>query len=302
MNDLIPSPCAICGTHTEAEVLYPANFSPDHLNPEIFSARRLPDRIHYQMVRCKTCGLVRSDPVAPPELLAKLYKESTFTYTSEVESLKDTYGRYLASLDDFGAKHGAVLDVGCGNGFFLERAREIGYAEVWGVEPSGDAIEQAPKSLTGRIKQGIFEPGLFPPESLDVVCFFQVFDHFPQPGAALDTALEVLKPGGLVLAINHNIEALQARLLGHRSPIVDIEHTYLYSKNTQSRIFKDHGFEVLSAFDVKNDYPIHYWLQLFPLPDVLKRPLIGLARGLKFGYVRVALKAGNIGIIARKPL
>lgn len=253
------------------------------------------------MARCQECGLVRSDPVASPEVLARLYRESAFTYTSEVESLKETYGRYLASLDAFGAVRGSVLDVGCGNGFFLEQAQALGYRDVWGVEPSTDAIAQAPASLQGRIKLGLFEAGLFEADTFDVICFFQVFDHFPDPAAVLQEAYHILKPNGLILAINHNIEALQARLLGQRSPIVDIEHTYLYSKATQSRLFESCGLEVVSAFDVVNVYPLHYWMQLFPLPKSIKKPAISLSQHLKFGHWRLALKAGNIGIIGRKP-
>jgi hypothetical protein len=71
--------CAICGSAENARELYPANFDVQALNPEVFSARRLPDRIHYRLVTCNTCGLVRSDPIADPALLAQLYHDSTFT-------------------------------------------------------------------------------------------------------------------------------------------------------------------------------------------------------------------------------
>jgi SAM-dependent methyltransferase len=298
---LMPSPCAICGDHTAADLLYPANFDAAHLNADIFSARRLPDRIHYQMLRCKTCGLVRSDPIARHDLIENLYNASRFTYTTEVESLKTTYGRYLKSLDDYGVAHERLLDVGCGNGFFLETARELGYQDCWGVEPSVDAVAKAPDWLDGKIKQDIFRAGLFEENQFSVICFFQVFDHFPDPAAVLDEAYRILAPNGLVLAINHDIEALQARLLGSRSPIVDIEHTYLYSKTTQSRIFREHGFEVVSSFDVVNKYPLHYWLQLFPIPAGLKRFGIGLSKTLKFGNIPLAMRVGNQGLIARKP-
>ena len=112
--------CAICGTEGNARELYPANFDLQALNPAVFSARRLPDRVHYRLMKCNACGLVRSDPVAPPELLAQLYHQSTFTYTDEVADLKRTYGRYLARLDSCGARKDALLEIGCGNGFFLQ--------------------------------------------------------------------------------------------------------------------------------------------------------------------------------------
>jgi tetratricopeptide (TPR) repeat protein len=72
--------CAICRTEGNASELYPANFDLQALKPAVFSARRLPDRVHYRLVKCNTCGLGRSDPIAQytdalrlePELAAAL--------------------------------------------------------------------------------------------------------------------------------------------------------------------------------------------------------------------------------------
>src|SRR4051812_11335017 len=107
--------CAICNTEGNTTELYPANFDLQAFNPSVFSARRLPDRIHYRMVKCNACGLVRSDPVAHSAILAELYTLSTFDYDDEIASLKSTYGRYLAKLVDFGVQKGSLLEIGCGN-------------------------------------------------------------------------------------------------------------------------------------------------------------------------------------------
>src|SRR5260221_2621171 len=101
--------CAICGTEGNAAELYPANFDFEALNPTVFSARRLPDRIHYRLVKCRACGLVRSDPIASPELLAQLYAQSAFSYGDEVADLRFTYGRYFAELERYGARKEALL-------------------------------------------------------------------------------------------------------------------------------------------------------------------------------------------------
>ena len=77
---LNPTTCAICGSLDNANELYPANFSPLDFNPGIFSARRIPDKIHYRIVRCQKCGLVRSDPIIDLETLTDLYTQSIQTY------------------------------------------------------------------------------------------------------------------------------------------------------------------------------------------------------------------------------
>src|SRR5207248_2471865 len=103
-------------------------------------ARRLPDGIRYRIAKCRTCGLVRSDPVVAPEVLARLYVQSTFDYGDEVANLTRTYGRYLAKLASYGVRKGALLEIGCGNGFFLVEALARGYTTVRGCEPSAAAV------------------------------------------------------------------------------------------------------------------------------------------------------------------
>jgi len=68
--------CAICKSDKNYRILYKKNFKLSDLNINTFSARRLPDKIHYQMVKCDRCGLVRSTPVIDIKYLSQLYKKS----------------------------------------------------------------------------------------------------------------------------------------------------------------------------------------------------------------------------------
>lgn len=293
--------CAICHTEANATELYPANFDFEAFNPAVFSARRLPDRIHYRLAQCATCGLVRSDPIADDATLAELYAQSSFDYGAEVASLRRTYGRYLAKLDNYGVCKGALLEIGCGNGFFLEAALRQGYRRVQGVEPSGEAIGKANPRVRPHIVRDLMRPGLFEPEQFDVVCLFQVFDHIPDPGALLDECWQVLKPGGLLLCLNHNIEALSARLLGERSPIIDLEHTYLYSPATMRRLVELHGLGVKYVGPVFNNYPLHYLTRLLPLPARIKLPLLDWLQRVPMGRrVRLSVPLGNLYLVAQK--
>jgi SAM-dependent methyltransferase len=296
-----PTRCAICGREGDAAERWAATFDPEAFSARVFSARRLPDRVHYRMVTCNTCGLVRSDPVAGEELLAELYASSSFDYGSEVASIQATYGRALGQLEERSPRRAALLEIGCGNGFFLQQARRQGWSEVRGVEPSADAVAKAPPELDGAIVRDVMRAGLFAPESFDAVCMFQVLDHIPNPVEVLEECLAVLRPGGHVLALNHNVGAWSARLLGERSPIVDIEHTYLYSPATMRRLFTKAGFRDPRVHSVRNTYSVAYLAQLVPLPAGLKSRLLGTLRGSSAGRLRVTVPLGNLCLIARKP-
>lgn len=298
---LHPTRCPICDVDDGATQLYPANFDLAAFNPAVYSARRLPDRVHYRIVKCNTCGLVRSDPVADPEALAKLYAQSSFDYAQEVEDLKLTYGRYLDRLERFDVHKGSLLEIGCGNGFFLEEAMKRGYASVAGVEPGKAVVEQARADIRPNIVCDILRPGLFEPGRFDTIAVFQTFDHISEPGPLLDECFRLLKPGGLVLCFNHNIEAWSAKLLGERSPIVDIEHTYLYSPKTISRLFEKHAFKTLETGSARNTYHLYYLTRLLPLPKALKRLKLAFLKATRIGNLRLTVPLGNLYIIARKP-
>ncbi len=292
--------CAICGCAGHATELYPASFDFQSLTPAVFSARRLPDRVHYRMVKCDGCGLVRSDPIADPAVLETLYQQSAFTYGAEVANLKRTYGRYLAKLDSFGVRKDTLLEIGCGNGFFLEQALAHGYRAVSGVEPSREASANASAPVRRQIVCDVMRPGLFAPDQFDVICLFQVFDHIADPGALLEECRRVLKPGGVVLLFNHNVAALSARLLREHSPIVDIEHTYLYSPKTIARLLEQHGFKLRTAAAVWNRVSLYYLARLLPFPKAIKTWILAGLQRVRLEHLAVWIPLGNLWAVAAK--
>lgn len=297
---LRPTTCPICNTTDNDHHLHDANFSPQDLSPEIFSARRLPDRIHYRMVRCKQCGLVRSNPIADPALLAELYLRSEFTYGSQIADLITTYSRYLQHLERFGVNKERFLEIGCGNGFFLSEARAQGYGDVRGVEPSADAVAKATDAERQHIVCDIMRPAIFPPASFDVICLFQVFDHISDPSYTLKACADILRPGGLILFVHHNIDAFSARILGSLSPIVDIEHTFLYSPKTLALLCRECGLQCVDSGTVFNTYSISYLVHLLPIPEKLKKQVMLAVDNTSLGRLRLRVPLGNMYLIARK--
>jgi SAM-dependent methyltransferase len=297
---LEPTRCAICGTEGNAAQIYAARLGAESFSAAVFSARRLPDGVHYRVVRCRSCGLVRSDPTVDPEEIARIYSQSVFEYDDEVRNLNATYGKYLRSLARFGAGSGSLLEIGCGNGFFLEEALRQGYVDVRGVEPSAEAIARADPAIRPRIQAGVVRNGLLDAGRFDVVCMFQVLDHLPDPAAVLEECHSALKPGGLILCLNHNVNAVSARLLGRHSPIIDVEHTYLFSLLTLRRIFELRGFQVVSVRAAWNRCSLRYLLHLIPMPGSLKRGLLALLAKGPLGRVSLTLPLGNAVLIARK--
>ena len=297
---LEPTRCAICRIENEADEIYAASLPPDALTPATFSARRLPDRTHHRLVRCRRCGLVRSDPIVDQESMLALYRASTFAYEHELDGLKATYARALRRLSGLVPSREGLLDVGCGNGFVLELALDLGWRGVRGVEPSQDAIAHAPARVAPMIESGFLQRGMFAPASFDAVTLFQVLDHLADPGAVLCEIRRLLRPGGVILALNHNVDAWSARVLRERSPIFDIEHTYLYSPETMRRLFSQAGFDVISVKPVRNTYSIGYLVHLAPLPHGPKASFLPRLKQSKIGQIMLTLPLGNLCLLGRR--
>jgi len=135
--------------------VYAARLDTSALSPRAFSARRVPDRMHFRFVRCRACGLVRSDPIAEPEQLAALYRAASFDYGDETAALRATYGRYLHKLAAMGVSNGHLLDVGCGNGFMLEEALKQGM-------PRSPGSSRGPLLLRQRLHASVRESSTTP--------------------------------------------------------------------------------------------------------------------------------------------
>jgi hypothetical protein len=127
---LITRCCPMCGTDNGSTLLYKRNYDLKELRKELFSARRLKTHAHSEhndFRTCSRCGLVYSSPYIKPEIVNKLYGQGKFFYGKEIQNLKKTYGMYLRRASRYLRTRDRILDVGAGNGFFLEEALAQGW-------------------------------------------------------------------------------------------------------------------------------------------------------------------------------
>ena len=132
---------------------------------------------------------------------------------SAIEPLRlklDYYGRHL-SRSRF-SHPGRLLDLGCGNGAFLARSREMGW-DVVGCDPDPKAIAICREQALDAIQGNAFSDAL-DGERFDVVTISHVLEHVADPQALLRRVYELLQPGGLVWVALPNPESLGLRMFG----------------------------------------------------------------------------------------
>jgi SAM-dependent methyltransferase len=292
--------CPICGSFDNSIPIYSSNVSVETLNSDIFSARRLPDRQHYQWVRCISCGLLRSDPILEVDL-TKLYEESSFDYSAEVDGLKKTYWRLVRKALGKGTPTRSIFEVGGGNGFFLEAAKDFGFKRIAGVEPSYAAIDEARVDIKPHLIASMMSSSILKMNSFQVGTMFHTLDHLKDPIQTLKDCLAALEPGGMFIVAVHNERSWSARLLGEKSPIIDVEHTYLYSLKTGIQLFEKAGFISVRSGSYWNDYSLAYVVHLLPISRKFRKLVLGSWVRQMLSRIKIILPLGNMWIAGIKP-
>jgi len=148
---------------------------------------------------CPRCGFASATlPVAIAGAAAALREDERAAGLAALRTAN--FERVLDRLAACGVRPpGALLEVGCAHGWFLDAARRRGYT-VLGIEPDGP-IGAIARARRHDVRDGFFPAALPHDARFDAIVFNDVFEHLPDPRSAMAAAAASLAPQGL-LAIN----------------------------------------------------------------------------------------------------
>jgi SAM-dependent methyltransferase len=297
---MAPRECPICGRNDRSRLYAEEAYDPERLGRFAFASRKRPEYMHYRLLRCAACDLLYASPAPSHEELIEAYRSADYDSSPESRAAAYTYSALVKRMVDRLPDRAGALDIGAGDGAFLQQLLACRFTDVVGVEPSAAPIAAADVAVRPRIRQGPFRAQDFVGQRFRLITCFQVLEHVLDPLQLCREAYSLLKEGGALLIVVHNWRALSARLLGLRSPIYDIEHMQLFSKQSARLLLQTAGFHDVKSSVMLNRYRAGYWLKLFPLPGRLKTILIGATAALGIGRLPVALPAGNLAILGFK--
>ena len=205
----------------------------------------------------------------------------------------------------------SVLDVGCGDGFFLQEldkalGRKIDYH---GVDYSEAKLRKAEK-LPYKFSHCNLEVGIpYGDESFEVVYSGEVIEHIYNPDFMLEECRRVLKPGGVLIVSTPNLQAWYNRiffavgtqplfyevstkssLIGSgplrklKKQNVPVGHLRVFNRRGLLDLVKNEGFEVIGL-----EGAIYHSL---PKPMQVVDKMFNAAPGM----------ASNLIVTARRPL
>jgi SAM-dependent methyltransferase len=142
--------------------------------------------------RCENCGFEFFNP-------SLAGNEAFYRELEHVDYFPGSRAEFVRTLD-FAEERGSkrVLDVGCGDGIFLDLARTRAW-ETHGIELNSAAADKA-RAKGHKIYRSLLHQldsnqtsGAF-----DLITFFQVVEHVPDPAAVLKDAARLLTPDGFI--------------------------------------------------------------------------------------------------------
>lgn len=205
-----------------------------------------------ELVGCLNCNTRYGAQI--PANLEDVYKSQSYvTYSRE-----DNDEHYNYRRERFGRERVRILekycgdltekrliDVGCGNGYFLSVAMEK-CRHCYGTEFS-DKLREFTQQKTGLT---VFSQSLdeLPEKNFDIVTLFDVIEHIPDPIPFIHSVDQILNPGGYILIFTPNFDSFSIRVMGEHSSIIDpTEHVVLYNLPSLSFLGKRFGYEVIYA-------------------------------------------------------
>jgi len=238
-----------------------------------FTATSTEFKEAFRLVECQNCGLVYLNPRPTKSEISKYYpQENYYAYQGLEDKEWNNFRQkvknfilesqpgyvndqpFLRSLIWFffqrnlmiqvpHVQSGRILDVGCGNGFFLKWLKEHGW-ETYGVEISEKACQVAQKNGL-KVFNGELTEAKYPSDYFDVVVMNQVLEHVYSPRNYFREIKRVLKPNGLLISCVPNFNCFESKLFGRYWLALEVpRHLNFFTAETLRKLAQTEGFQI----------------------------------------------------------
>jgi 2-polyprenyl-3-methyl-5-hydroxy-6-metoxy-1,4-benzoquinol methylase len=209
---------------------------------------------HAYLMRCQQCGLVFGARIPAGDELSDPYSKYPRNTSISPLTIK-RYEELLAQFEPY-RRTNKILDVGCGDGHFLEAAKKKGW-NVYGTEYTSEACEPA------RVKGIEMYAGLIQTFSstkdFDVITSFEVLEHLTDPKDHVTAIAKLLRTGGLFYFTTPNFNSLSRRWLGGKWKIIEYpEHLTYFTAQTAEKLVVNAGLlklQVISTGITLRQFP-----------------------------------------------
>ena len=207
----------------------------------------------HRLNKCTNCGCMAINPQPSIEELKKIYSADYFLADQKDKNKanaavlkKLTAQAYIKEILRYigNTKSKEMLEIGCGNGEFLEVAQDHGF-DVLGIDIGNDFINKISKkqNLQGKVIAGTVEQ--IQGKKFDVIVFSDVIEHTQNPIIFLSHVYRLCKNGGFVFCATPSLDSLSSKLQGSKWVEFKTEHLFYFNSRTLTKLFYDNGFNFI---------------------------------------------------------
>jgi len=254
----------------------------------------LRDDGNHWAAKCNHCGHVQVTPLPTieedemyynnNEQLRKVYTKQELNDTQMMYRYEEFVFHEVDVVKQFVPPGSAVLEIGSGYGWLVEKLRDDGYA-AHGIELSQDKCDMAlNRSNTELHSINLLHES--PPanflEAFDAVCMFHVLEHITDPIGFLKSSVSFLKNRGNIIIEVPNFNAYMKKYSqGFNAFSYPRGHVSYFTPETLSYTLKAAGFKDIKVFGkqvysvenaihwARNNVPFKSYFQ-FELPEGLE--------------------------------
>ncbi len=206
----------------------------------------------WEICHCTQCQAYFLSPKPTEEQLARAYSADYYGEGEEkfeglIEKMLDRFrqgrAKRLARLMN---NRGKLLDIGCGNGRFLQYVSQYGQIDMFGIEMAGGSANRAKRISDLNLKIGVLKDGDFEDSFFDAISMIHVFEHLSNPMKTMDIIDQILKPGAVLLLSFPNIDSIQARFFKGSWLHLDApRHLFFFGPVQFKKLMKNRGYEFI---------------------------------------------------------
>lgn len=196
----------------------------------------------HELAKCADCSFVFMRKIPTMKELSDYY--SVYAYGSEKVMPEPTRISLEALIGGFDAyrNNNRILDVGCGEGWMLEIAKNYGW-EVYGTEYSPRAVEIC-EAKGIKMYPGILDPEKMDVKEFDVILSSETIEHINNPKEDFGNITKLLRKGGLLYVTTPNFNSLLRLLLKSKYDIIKYpEHLSYYTRTTLNNLLSSCGLK-----------------------------------------------------------
>lgn len=218
---------------------------------------RAPDRLHgrdveYILVRCPSCALVWLRNAPEP---SEMHHHYTQAYDRLIAAAgENSPGRWRDRNEALAPykRSGALLDLGCSSGAFLQTVCGRGW-ELFGIEMSEESANLAQRRTGATIFNGDILEAEFASNSFDLITCFDVFEHLYEPHKVIARVAQWLRPGGIFYVLVPNIDSAEALVFGTYWHGLELpRHLFHYSPASLRYLAESVGLKTVSLETRRN--------------------------------------------------